>query len=74
MSVNEIGKTAIDESRIENATRGLARAWSKNLKSVGSNNANIICDYIDAQYTEINPAKYYRRDCISWFIYLSKHK
>jgi integrase len=65
-------KIVIDESKIENATKGLAKTWSKNLQCISETNVSVICNYIEAQYTEINPTEYYRRDCIKFPYLLSR--
>ncbi len=65
-------KTAALDSKIENVTKGLLRAWHHNLLSIDSKNAFMICAYITAVQSEINPADYYRRDCIKFPYLLSR--
>jgi hypothetical protein len=62
------------DSKIENITTSLDKAWCKNLRnqmSVG--NADTICNYIIDMKTEINPTTNYITDSISLPYLLSRY-
>jgi hypothetical protein len=62
------------ENKIDEITRGLDKAWSKNLlEGLPSENVGLICNYIISMRTEINPADNYRRDSIKMPYLLSRY-
>jgi hypothetical protein len=62
------------QERIEDITKGLDKAWSKNLREGSSlENTEVICNYIISMRTEINPTDNYRRDSIKMPYLLSRY-
>jgi hypothetical protein len=61
------------EKKIDDITKGLDKAWFKNLRDgLPAENAIVICNYIIAMRTELNPADNYRRDSIKMPYLLSR--
>ena len=61
------------EKKIDDITKSLDKAWSKNLREgLSSENAEVICNYIISMRTEINPSDNYRRDSIKMPYLLSR--
>ena len=61
------------EKKIDDITKGLDKAWSKNLQGLSLKNAEVICNYLISMRTEINPSDNYRRDSIKMPYLLSKY-
>ena len=61
------------EKKIDDITKGLDKAWSKNLHGLSLENAKVICNYLISMRTEINPSDNYRRDSIKMPYLLSKY-
>jgi hypothetical protein len=60
--------------KIENITKPLDKAWSKNLRNqMPAENADIICNYIIDMKTEINPTTNYITDSIRTPYILSRY-
>jgi hypothetical protein len=62
------------DSKIDNITRDLDKAWSRNLrKGLSIENSDTICNYIIDMKAEINPTSHYVTDSIKLPYLLSKY-
>lgn len=66
-------RSALLDRKIEEATAGLGKSFSRQISSIGENNSTIIVRYVDAMKHEVNPADHYRKDLIALLCRLSKY-
>jgi site-specific recombinase XerD len=65
--------SALLERKIEECTAGLTASVTKQLISIGENNAATIVKYTEVMRTEVNTSNHYRRDLILLLCRFSKY-
>jgi len=72
MATKTVVLSKSQESRINDATRGLIKSYPTRLGELSPKCSSVICDYISALRTEIKLSNNYRRNIINTLIALSR--